>query len=119
MDIGNMVWSQLTSDLLSILRGFSDVSQEHHPERLKTMYIIHAPKLFSMAWALISPFVPQATKEKIKILSWGATKSDPFLSVYLPNIDPSKRNHFDPPPSRRGGGDGGETVVVALSTSST
>jgi hypothetical protein len=90
-----MVWSQLTKELLSILSGFSEVSKLHHPERLLRLYIVYAPSLFSMAWALISVFVPEGTRDKIRILSSSQVDKDPYLQRWMGAVEGSRHRKTD------------------------
>lgn len=98
IDINNMVWGQLTTDLVTILKGFSDVSKDHHPQRLKTLYIIHAPGLFSLAWRVITPFIPIGTRNKIKILSSYEVERDPYMQFWLSKIPSSSKSPADEVP---------------------
>lgn len=87
----DMDWPQLTSDLLAILGGFSDVSKLHHPERLKQLYIVHAPWAFGVAWSLLTPFIPPKTREKVCILNCSQTDSHPVVSKWLRHLRPPAR----------------------------
>lgn len=89
IDISHMTFSQCTKDLLSILGGFSEFSKVHHPERLRRLYIIGAPRLFSFVWnKLISIFIPASTKEKIHILSDYHKANDAFLIKWMARVPP-------------------------------
>lgn len=84
IDISHMTFSQCTKDLLSILGGFSEFSKVHHPERLRKLYILGAPRLFSFVWnKIIANFIPASTKEKIQILSDYRKAGDPFLNKWM------------------------------------
>lgn len=93
IDISHMTFSQCTKDLLSILGGFSEFSKVHHPERLRKLYILGAPGLFSFVWnKIIANFIPASTKEKIHILSDYRKAGDPFLMRWMPLVPPPPSN---------------------------
>jgi hypothetical protein len=84
--VQGMDWPQLTSDLLAILGGFSDVSKLHHPERLKQLFIVHAPWAFGVAWSILTPFIPLKTREKICILNASQTAAHPKVSAWMAHL---------------------------------
>mmetsp|Transcript_81540 Transcript_81540/g.214070 ORF Transcript_81540/g.214070 Transcript_81540/m.214070 type:complete len:433 (+) Transcript_81540:80-1378(+) len=52
------------------LTWFTDnVLKDHFPESAKVILVVNTPWFFSIGWKLIAPFVPAATKEKMKICS--------------------------------------------------
>lgn len=82
IDISHMVMKQATKDVLTIFGAFSAASKPHHPERLQKLYVVGAPRLFSVVWRLLKVFIPHNTYEKIEIHS--ATDGHPFLSAWMP-----------------------------------
>ena len=53
IDISHMVMKQCTKDILSIFAGFANASKPHHPERLTKLYVVGAPRLFSVVWRML------------------------------------------------------------------
>lgn len=51
------------------LQAVFEVLQQHYPERLGELWFLNAPFIFWGLWRVVSPFIHQATKEKIKFLS--------------------------------------------------
>jgi hypothetical protein len=48
--------------------------------RLHKLFIVDAPKVFSVFWAMLSAFLEADTKAKINFLSGNARRSHPFSS---------------------------------------
>ncbi|CUE65711.1 Hypothetical protein, putative [Bodo saltans] len=59
--------------------------QDHFPERLGMMILIDAPSMFSVLWALFSPFIDARTKEKVRFMY---TKSKPNIRDEFPKLFP-------------------------------
>ena len=51
------------------LQAVFEVLQQHYPERLGELWFLNAPFIFWGLWRVVSPFIQQATKDKIKFLS--------------------------------------------------
>jgi hypothetical protein len=47
-------------------KAFLDLAAKHYPERLQQFLIVHAPKVFSVLWNAVQPFVDPVTKQKIR-----------------------------------------------------
>ena len=45
------------------------IDAAHYPETLGRMFLINVPIIFSVAWALIHPFLDERTQKKIEIIS--------------------------------------------------
>lgn len=77
-------WSYRNMDIkgyLSILQ----ILQDHYPERLGRLFMIHVPYLFWGAWKVIYPFIDPVVKEKIVFVE------DKFLeATLLKDIDVSQ-----------------------------
>lgn len=43
--------------------------QDFYPETLAAAYIMHTSWLFRAVWAIISPFLDEKTRSKVKVLS--------------------------------------------------
>jgi len=46
---------------------FAGVFDKLYPERLRVAFIVRAPAAFSLVWKLVLPFIPEATRQKIRI----------------------------------------------------
>merc|ERR1711879_1057290 len=62
----------------------------HYPERLHKLFIVDAPKVLSVFWAMLSAFLESDTKAKINFLSGaigaGQKKTDALLEVIDVNV---------------------------------
>jgi len=56
------------SQVMGFIRQTSVISQNYYPEMMGQMFIINAPRLFSMVWKLITPLLDEVTVKKIYIL---------------------------------------------------
>jgi hypothetical protein len=45
----------------------ADMDQYHYPERLGTLFVIHAPLLFSAMWGIVRPFLAEETAAKMRL----------------------------------------------------
>lgn len=64
------------------LQAVFEVLQQHYPERLGELWFLNAPFIFWGLWRVVSPFIQQATKEKIKFLS--GRDRERMLQQYIP-----------------------------------
>ncbi len=46
-----------------------DILQNHYPERLGVAFIHHAPWVWTIFWKMISPFLNDVTRNKVKMIS--------------------------------------------------
>jgi membrane-anchored glycerophosphoryl diester phosphodiesterase (GDPDase) len=53
--------------------------QNHYVERSCRILVVNAPMIFSMVWSVVSPWINERTREKIKIL--GSDYSKTLLQV--------------------------------------
>lgn len=51
------------------LQAVFEVLQQHYPERLGELWFLNAPFIFWGLWRVVSPFIQQATKDKIKFVT--------------------------------------------------
>lgn len=64
------------------LQAVFEVLQQHYPERLGELWFLNAPFIFWGLWRVVSPFIQQATKDKIKFLS--GRDRERMLQQYIP-----------------------------------
>eukprot|EP00250_Pteridium_aquilinum_P035811 c9957_g1_i1 orf=357-1187(-) len=63
--IGDMEgWGVKNMDIRGYL-AVLDILQNHYPERLRKLLLLHVPYLFWGAWKVVSPLVDKVTREKI------------------------------------------------------
>jgi hypothetical protein len=53
---------------LSIIKTVASIGPPNYPEVTHKVLIVNAPRVASMAWAIISPLLPSHTREKVKVL---------------------------------------------------
>ncbi len=51
------------------LHALTTCQQDFYPETLAAAYIMHTSWLFRAVWAIISPFLDEKTRSKVKVLS--------------------------------------------------
>ncbi|KAK9926509.1 hypothetical protein M0R45_023736 [Rubus argutus] len=57
-------WGYSNSDIRAYIAALS-ILQDYYPERLRKMFIVHAPFVFMTIWKLVCPFIDSNTKKKI------------------------------------------------------
>jgi len=58
---------------IGIIKNVSKIGPANYPEGSSRVLIVNAPKLFSAAWAFVSPLLPARTRAKISIFSASET----------------------------------------------
>eukprot|EP00475_Leptophrys_vorax_P016287 TRINITY_DN22755_c0_g1_i1.p1 TRINITY_DN22755_c0_g1~~TRINITY_DN22755_c0_g1_i1.p1 ORF type:complete len:384 (-),score=99.18 TRINITY_DN22755_c0_g1_i1:81-1232(-) len=76
-DMEGLSVGHFSSEMLRYLKGVVTPAQANFPEHMYKSFIINAPSMFSMAWALIKPFVPERSLKKITIM--GSDYKDTLL----------------------------------------
>src|SRR3989338_8642261 len=77
-------YSMKNAPSLSVCKQSVDILSSHFPERLGVALIVNPQRVFSWFWKLISPFIPAATKEKIKLChSSDKEEMKKFLEPYF------------------------------------
>lgn len=69
IDMRDMSTKLSTSATISYITRMINIDSKHYPETLGRMFIINVPTIFSVAWALIRPFLDERTQNKIEIFS--------------------------------------------------
>ncbi|EFC44918.1 predicted protein, partial [Naegleria gruberi] len=109
MDDGHtqMVWicdysgySMKNAPSLSVCKQTVEILSSHFPERLGVALIMNPPRVFSWFWKLISPFIPAATKEKIKFCNTSNKEEmmkfmEPYFTPDLVLKDFGGENEFE------------------------
>jgi hypothetical protein len=60
---------------INILKSLQDIDQNYYPERLARVFIINAPKVFTLFWNVIKKWIDARIKSKIHILGRNHTKT--------------------------------------------
>lgn len=60
-------WGPRNMDIRGYL-AVLDILQNHFPERLRKLYLVHVPYLFWGAWKFMSPLLDRVTREKINFV---------------------------------------------------
>eukprot|EP00947_MAST-08B_sp_MAST-8B-sp1_P000730 g730.t1 len=87
MDLKGLGWMHVRPKSLSMLRRSQGVSSANYPERMKRMLIINAPKTFAYTWRIISSFIKERTRHKIRILREGDPATLDHLLDIVPSLD--------------------------------
>lgn len=58
--------------LLRPLSRMSRLDADHFPDTVGSIFVVNAPRIFSAAWAVASPFVAEGTQKKVAVFSWAA-----------------------------------------------
>ena len=58
------------------LLAIFEMLQSQYPERLATLFFIDAPFIFWGVWRIVSPFVPERTRAKLKFISGEAGRDE-------------------------------------------
>ncbi|XP_050715606.1 SEC14-like protein 2 [Eriocheir sinensis] len=80
----HVTWKPAMDVILELVQLY----EANYPEFLKCAYVINAPKVFTMAYALIKPFLHEVTLKKIKIFGRSGWKE-----VLLKDISPDELPH--------------------------
>ena len=57
--------------------AFDHAGPPNYPEVTSGVLIINAPRFASAAWAIVGPLLPQATRDKVSVLSAAASRANP------------------------------------------
>lgn len=70
-DLKGLTMSGFTSDVRALVKKASALAQDNYPEGLYAAYIINAPKIFSLVWAVVKQFLDAKTVSKVHIYGGG------------------------------------------------
>lgn len=70
-DLKGLTLSGFSSDVRALVKKASALAQDNYPEGLYAAYIINAPKIFSMVWAVVKQFLDAKTVAKVHIYGSG------------------------------------------------
>jgi hypothetical protein len=71
LDLDGLAFSTIISkraEIQQFLKLTSAIAQDNYPEIMGKLYIINAPMLFNMLWAVVKGFLDEKTVKKISIL---------------------------------------------------
>lgn len=81
IDLDGLGMSHLSNEMLKYLQNVVGPAQKNFPEHMYKVFIINAPSIFSVGWAVIKSFLPERSIKKIAIM--GANYKDTLLQ-YIP-----------------------------------
>jgi len=70
-DLKGLTLSAFNSKVRAFVKKASGLAQDNYPEGLYAAYIINAPKIFSMIWAVVKQFLDPKTVAKVHIYGPG------------------------------------------------
>ena len=53
---------------MNLLKMSASVAQDYYPETMGAAYVINAPTLFSVLWAIVKNFLDERTRSKVRIM---------------------------------------------------
>ncbi|XP_068239493.1 SEC14-like protein 2 [Palaemon carinicauda] len=68
----HVTWKPAMDVILELVQLY----EANYPELLKCAYVINAPKVFTLAYAIIKPFLHEVTLKKIRIYGYSGWKED-------------------------------------------
>lgn len=68
VDVHGISFRDLSTDVISFIKQNSDIIDNYYPNRVKRLVICNAPSWFSSVWGVVTAVLPQAVRDKIKIL---------------------------------------------------
>jgi len=70
-DLKGLTMSGFTSEVRALVKKGSALAQDNYPEGLYAAYIVNAPKIFSIIWAIVKQFLDAKTVGKVHIYGSG------------------------------------------------
>eukprot|EP01121_Diplochlamys_sp_Union-15-3_P011711 TRINITY_DN3424_c0_g1_i7.p1 TRINITY_DN3424_c0_g1~~TRINITY_DN3424_c0_g1_i7.p1 ORF type:complete len:434 (-),score=96.89 TRINITY_DN3424_c0_g1_i7:74-1375(-) len=67
-DFSGLGWGHVYNPALAAIKKVFAIDADNYPEFLRRCYFINCPKIFTMLWAIVKPWVDKRTLDKIKIL---------------------------------------------------
>ena len=83
LDMGGLQLSTFDADCRKQVATVAAISSDNFPESLHKMFIVNAPKIFRVVWAVVRTFLDKRTRDKIAILGG----RDEYLPHLLEEID--------------------------------
>jgi len=68
-DLSGLSWKHSYRPAFSLMKRTVEIDEANYPETLKCLYVINAPKIFSVMWKVVKPWFDPQTLSKIKIFS--------------------------------------------------
>ena len=69
MDLQNgSVRKMMSKQCMNLLKMSASVAQDYYPETMGAAYVINAPTLFSVLWAIVKNFLDERTRSKVRIM---------------------------------------------------
>ena len=90
LDMGGLQLSTFDADCRKQVATVAAISSDNFPESLHKMFIVNAPKIFRVVWAVVRTFLDKRTRDKIAILGG----RDEYLPHLLEEIDAQNLPRF-------------------------
>lgn len=88
-DLENFGMKHITwKPAMDVVLYLVQLHEGNYPEMMKKTYVVNTPKVFSIAYAIIRPFINDITASKIKI--YGRGKPYKWRETLLADIDPNE-----------------------------
>lgn len=95
VDLKGLSYKQFNKTTRSFLKQITKIDQEYYPEHLGQMFIINAPKIFSMIWSVVKLWLDKRTLAKIKV--YGSDYREKLYHYVDPHDLPEHiGGHLDP-----------------------
>jgi hypothetical protein len=78
-DCQGLGWKHLYRPAIGVLQKLFKMDQDNYPESLRKMYVVNAPKLFTVVYAMVKPLVDPRTLQKVIVL--GSSFKEELLKV--------------------------------------
>jgi hypothetical protein len=77
-------------------KAMIDTVQNYYPERLGAAYLINAPAIFKVAWAVVKPWLDKRTTSKINFMGSGEAAKEELLRAFGADTLPIKYGGKNP-----------------------
>lgn len=67
-DMSNFSMSSMNKQMYALLQKASRITQDYYPEQMAVMLIVNIPWSFQAVWSIISGWLDERTRSKIKIV---------------------------------------------------
>jgi len=74
-DLAGLGWAHSSREAFSLMKKTIEIDEDNYPETLKRLYVINAPRIFSVIWKIVSLWFDPRTLAKIRISSGDAKEA--------------------------------------------
>lgn len=69
VDLRGFSWGHLSETSRSVFREITSLAANNYPEIMNSVFVLNAPKMFSIMWSGLKVFVDSDTRKKIRFIS--------------------------------------------------